>query len=53
VADLVYKNSTFDSNPLVKKLELILDDVLEMVNIKRKPVLIINVNEESESDDEY
>jgi hypothetical protein len=24
-----------------------------MVNIKRKPVLIINVNEESESDDEY
>lgn len=40
-ADVKYKSSDLDRLPLAKKIEFILDDVLALVEIKRKEVHIV------------
>eukprot|EP00347_Sterkiella_histriomuscorum_P002614 403367462 len=52
ISVLKFKNTDNESLPLAKKIEFILDILLRMVEVQRKDVNI-QVNEESESDDEY
>ena len=52
IAQLKYKSSALHSLDLVNKIELILDEVLALVEVQRKPVNIQH-DEESESDDDY
>ena len=52
IADLKFKNSDMDILPLYKRMEFILDDLLELVEMKRKDIHIV-VDDQSESDDEY
>ncbi|CDW72588.1 UNKNOWN [Stylonychia lemnae] len=52
IAILKFKNSENETLALYKKIEYILDILLKMVEVQRKDVNI-QVNEESESDDEY
>ena len=47
-----YRNTELERQPLAKKIELILDDILALVDVKRKDVNIV-VDDQSESDDEY
>ena len=39
-------------HPLAQRIEFVLDDVLSLVEVKRKDVNIV-IDEQSESDDEY
>ena len=52
VAEMKYRNTELERQPLAKKIELILDDILALVDVKRKDVNIV-VDDQSESDDEY
>ena len=52
VAHLKFKNTENEHLPLTKKIEHILDIILKLVEVPRKDVHI-EVNENSESDDEY
>lgn len=52
IADLKYKHSDIDRLPLAKKIEFVIEDVLALIEIKRKDVNIV-VDDQSESDDEY
>ena len=53
IADFRYKLvPEVDKLPLTEKIQLVLDDLLPMVDMKRKDV-VLKVDEESESDDEY
>ena len=52
IADLKYKHSDLSSLPLAKRIEFVLDDLLALVDIKRRDVKI-DVDDQSESDDEY
>lgn len=52
IAELKFKNTDLERQPLTKRLEFVLDDVLELVEVKRKEVNIV-VDDMSESDDEY
>jgi len=53
IADLKFRGTEMEhSLTLAQKIEFVLDDVLSMVEIKRKDVKIVH-DEHSESDDEY
>jgi hypothetical protein len=52
IADLKYKHSDIGRLPLAKKIEFVLDDMLELVDLKRKDVNIV-IDDQSESDDDY
>ena len=52
IADLRYKHTPLDEMHLNKKIDLVLDDVLAMVEFKRREVSI-KIDDESQSDDDY
>lgn len=52
VAEMKYRNSDLEDLSLAQKIEFILDDMLAMVDVKRRDVNIV-IDELSESDDEY
>eukprot|EP00347_Sterkiella_histriomuscorum_P014450 403360819 len=52
IADLKFKNIEADKMSLIQKIELVLDDVLALAEVKRKDVNI-KVDDISESDDDY
>jgi hypothetical protein len=52
IAEIKYRNTEVERMALYKRIELVIDDVLALVEIKRKEIKI-KVEDESESDDEY
>ena len=53
VAEVKFRGTEMESSlNLAQKIEFVLDDVLQLVEVKRKDVNIV-VDEQSESDDEY
>ncbi len=52
IADIKFKNTEYEKAGFQKRVELVLDDVLAFVDVKRKDIAI-KVEDESESDDEY
>lgn len=52
IADHKFKGTEMEKIPLAQKIEFVLDDVLALVEVKRKDVQIV-IDDESESDDEY
>ena len=53
IADVKYKGTEMETTmTLAQRIEFVLDDVLSLVDVKRKDVNIV-IDEQSESDDEY
>jgi len=53
IADVKFKGTDMETTTtLAQKIEAVLDDVLTLVDVKRREVNIV-VDEQSESDDEY
>ena len=52
IADIKFRGTEVGNLPLNKKIEYVLDELLQLVEAKRNEV-DIDIEEESESDDEY